>query len=166
MNQTGVSTLLCQSYQLLSALSGIVSLVYTGILQHRYLPLPCNLILVPRNTTFFRKIVVNHQSVLFVMHLLKILNTVFCTAQVLLFCLKSCLPQLHIYSETDGIRLPMRKHCLFLNGISHNEFDTTGFFSVCPVIYFFVQPFLKGTGQNTGVGGWLEHFKMWWLENT
>ena len=39
--------------------------------------------LVPWNTTFFRKIVVYHQLVFFAMHPLKILNTIFCTAQVL-----------------------------------------------------------------------------------
>ena len=38
---------------------------------------------------FSRKFVVHHQPVFFAMHLLKILNTIFCTAQVLLLCVKS-----------------------------------------------------------------------------
>ena len=59
---------------------------------------------------FPRKIVVQHQSVLFAMHLLKILNTTFCTAQVLLLCVKSCLPSLQNYSEIDDIVLPIRQN--------------------------------------------------------
>ena len=42
-------------------------------------------------------------------HLLKILNTVFCTAQVLPLCVKSCLRPLHNYSDMDSIVLPVRK---------------------------------------------------------
>ena len=49
------------------------------------------------------------QPVLFAMHLLKILSTIFCTAQVLLLCVKSRLPPLHNYSEIDSIVLPIRK---------------------------------------------------------
>ena len=40
------------------------------------------------NGNYYKKIVVYHQRVLFAMHLLKILNTISCTAQVLLFCVK------------------------------------------------------------------------------
>ena len=43
----------------------------------------------------FRQIIVHRQLFLFATHLLKILNTNFCTAQVLLLCVKSCLPPLH-----------------------------------------------------------------------
>ena len=55
-----------------------------GSVARQYLTLACDLILVPWNTTFFSKIVVYHQPVLFKMHWLKILNTIFCTAPVLL----------------------------------------------------------------------------------
>ena len=59
---------------------------------------------------FPRQIVVQHQSVLFAMHLLKILNTIFCTAQVLLLCVKSGLPSLQNYSEIDDTVLPIRQN--------------------------------------------------------
>ena len=49
-------------------------LIVLGIVQRQYLTLTCDLIL--------RKIAVQHQPALFAIHLLKILNTIFCTAQV------------------------------------------------------------------------------------
>ena len=55
-----------------------------------------------------KKIVLN-QPVLFATHLLKNLNIIFCTAQVFLLGVKSCLPPLHIYLEIDGIVLPIGK---------------------------------------------------------
>ena len=84
--------------------------------------------------------------VLFATHLLKTLNVniIFCTAQVLLLCLKSCLPTLHIYLETDSIVLPIKKklinfYVVFLTMIL---ILMLCFFSVCPIIYFLVNPFL------------------------
>ena len=84
-------------------------------------------------------------------HLLKILNYIFCTAQVFLLCVKGCLPPLHNYLEIDGIVLPKRKekNDWFLNGVSYDHFDNNVlvfffvfFFSVLPIIYFLFQPFL------------------------
>ena len=86
----------------------------------------------------FRKIVVHHQPVHFSRQLLKILNTIFCTAQVLLLCVKSCLLPLLNYLKTA------RRHCAsdkkkidwFLNGISLGDFDSNVvFFQERPVIY-------------------------------
>ena len=71
------------------------------------LTLACDLILVPAKG-FFRKVVVYYVLFLFAMHLLKILNTIICTAQVLLLCVKSCLPPWHNYSEIDDILLPIK----------------------------------------------------------
>ena len=69
---------------------------------------------------------------------LKFLNTIFCTDQVLLLCVKSCLPPLHNYSEIDGIVLLIRKKNRF------EDFDTNvmSFFSVRLIIDVLVQPFL------------------------
>ena len=66
-------------------------------------------ILVPRNTTFFRNIAAYRQPVLFAMHVLKFLNTIFCPGQVFLLCVKRCLPPLHNYLEIDGIVRRIRK---------------------------------------------------------
>ena len=64
------------------------------------------------------------------------------TPQVLLLCVKNCLPPLHNCSKIDGIVLPIRKKIdWFLNGISHDDFDTNVvFFSAsnhlvpCPTV--------------------------------
>ena len=79
------------------------------IVQRQYLTLACDLILVHGKTIFFGKIVVYHQPVFFEMHLLMILKTIFCTAQVLPNCVKSCLRPQHNYSDIDGIVLSIRK---------------------------------------------------------
>ena len=71
--------------------------------------------------------------------LLKIVNTIFCTPKVLLLCVKSSLPPLHNYSEIDGIELPMRK---MITVLKRYLTLMVCFFSVCPIIYFLVQPFL------------------------
>ena len=79
------------------------------------------------------------------MHLLKILNTIFCTAQVLPSCVKSCFRPQHNYSDIDVIVLSIRKKIdWFLHGISLDDFDKNVmfFFSVRPIIYFLLQPFL------------------------
>ena len=95
------------------------------------------------NETYYRIIDVYHQPVLFAMHLMKILNTIFCTAQVLLLCVKSCLPPLHNYSEIDGIVLPIRKKKDWFLNVFHKMILTLMLcFSVRPIIYFLVQPFL------------------------
>ena len=57
----------------------------------------------------FPQIVVLHRPVLFVMHLLKMRNIISCSAQVLLLCVKSCLPLLHNCLGIDGIAPPIRK---------------------------------------------------------
>ena len=63
------------------------------------------------------------------MHSLKILNTFFCTAQVLLLCVKSCLPPLHNYSEIDGIVLLITENIdWILNGIYHAMINVVFFF--------------------------------------
>ena len=50
--------------------------------------------------------------------------------------MKSRLPPLHNYSEIDGIVLPIRKkNDWFLNGISHDDFDTN-------VVFFQYVPYL------------------------
>ena len=115
------------------------------IVQRQYLTLACDLILVHGKTIFFGKIVLYHQPVLFEMHLLKILNTIFCTAQVLPNCVKSCLRPQHNYSDIDGIVLSIRKKTdWFLHGISLDDFhnNVMFFLSVRPIIYFLLQPFL------------------------
>ena len=71
---------------------------------------------------------------------MKILNTIFCTAQALLIYVKSCLPLLHNYSEIDGIVLLIhvgKKIDWFLNGISHYDFDTNVMF------FHYVQSFIS-----------------------
>ena len=79
------------------------------------LTLACDLILVPAKG-FFRKVVVYYVPFIFAMHLLKILNTIICTAQVLLLCVKSCLPPWHNYSEIDDILLPIQKSIVLNEG--------------------------------------------------
>ena len=75
-----------------------------GIVQRQFFTLVWDLVLVPYIITFFRKIVVLPLPVLFAMHLLKTWNVISYTAQVLLLCVKSCLPPPHNYLKIDGIK--------------------------------------------------------------
>ena len=89
--------------------------------------------------TFFRKIVVHRQSVLFAVHLLKILNTIFCTPQVLLLYVKSCT----IIRKYIALCFRWEKNWLvFKRYLSWWFWHYCYVFSVCSIIYFLVQPFL------------------------
>ena len=75
-----------------------------GMVQRQFFTLVWDLILVPYIITFFRKIAVLPLPVLSAMHLLKTWNVISYTAQVLLLCVKSCLPPLHNCLKIDGIK--------------------------------------------------------------
>ena len=72
-----------------------------GIVQRQYLTIAYDLILVPRATNFFSKNCCQPPDCP--------LGAIFCTAQVLLLCLKICFTPLPNYSEIDCIVLPIRK---------------------------------------------------------
>ena len=74
---------------------------------------------------------------LFAMHLLETRNIISCAVQVLLLCVKSCLPPLHDYLEIDGIVPPIReKNDWFLNGISNADFQTN--VKLCQYVQSFI----------------------------
>ena len=60
--------------------------------------------------------------------------------ELLLLCMRSSLPLLHNYSEIDGIVFSDKKKIdWFLNGISHDDFDTNVmFFQLFPLPTVFV----------------------------
>ena len=86
---------------------------------------------------FSEKIVVHQQPIFFAMHLLTILNAIFCTAQVLLPCVKICLLLLHNYSEIDSTVFPIRKKLIGSEMVFLiNDFDAVMFFQ-------YVQSFIS-----------------------
>ena len=63
-----------------------------------------------------------HLFVLYVMRPWKMQNTIFCSARVLLLCVKYCLLPLHTCWEIDGFPR-LRKIDWFLNGVSGIDFQ-------------------------------------------